>query len=156
MWTGYALEAGFHAYNFDMAAFGKAFTRHTTIRTNLPLKHLDGLRRRWHVDGPTVEASPACVWTTEFYEHVVISLGNWGTIPRMVRMSADQWREHVRRGHLPYRSDCTVCVQAGATGRRHARIEHPAAYVLSADLAGPVKVGGLDPDARGAFPKPFR
>ena len=87
LWTGYALEAGFHAYNFDMAAFGKAFTRHTTIRTNLPLKHLDGLRRRWHVDGPTVEASPACVWTTEFYEHVVISLGNWGTIPRSFTVS---------------------------------------------------------------------
>ena len=156
LWTGYALEAGIHSYNFDMAAFGKAYTRHTTIGTNLPLKHLDGLRRRWHADGPVEERTPSCVWTTEFYEHVVISLRNWGAIPRMIRMSADQWREHVRRGHLPYRSDCTVCVQAGATGRRHARVEHPAAYVLSADLAGPVKVGGVDPDARGAFPKPFK
>ena len=71
-------------------------------------------------------------------------------------MSAEQWREHVRKGHLPFRSDCTVCVQAGATGRRHSRVEHPSAFVLSADLSGPVKLGGADPDPRGAFPKPCK
>ena len=74
----------------------------------------------------------------------------------MIKMSADQWRDHVRRGHVPYRADCTVCVQAGGTGRRHSRLEHPAAFVLSSDLAGPVKLGGVDPDARGAYPKPFK
>ena len=47
-------------------------------------------------------------------------------------------------------------MQAGGTGRRHSRLEHPSAFVLSADLAGPVKVGGSDPDARGAFPKAFK
>ncbi|CAE7486493.1 GIP [Symbiodinium sp. CCMP2592] len=156
LWLEYALEAGLNTYSFDMAAYGKAFSRHTTIGTNLAMKHINGLRARWHTDGPATERSPPSVWTTEFYEQVVIALRHWGTVPRMVKMSADQWREHVRRGHLPYRADCTVCVQAGATGRRHARIEHPNAYVLSADLAGPVKVGGLDPDARGAFPRLFK
>ena len=156
LWTEYALEAGLHTYSFDMAALGKYYTRFTTCGTNLSLGHLNGLRQRWYTDGPVPEKSPSCVWTTEFMEHVVIALRNWGQVPRMIKMSAEQWRDHVRRGHLPYRADCAVCVQAGGTGRRHSRIEHPSAFVLSADLSGPVKIGGTDPDARGAFPKPFK
>ena len=156
LWTEYALEAGLNTHSFDMAGLGKAFTRHTTIGTNLTLRHLDGLRLRWQSDGPTPERSPACVWPTDFREHVALALRDWGKVPRMLKMSAEQWREHVRRGHLPFRADCAVCVQAGATGRRHSRVEHPAAFVLSADLSGPVKIGGVDPDARGAFPKPFK
>ncbi|CAE7239682.1 unnamed protein product [Symbiodinium sp. CCMP2456] len=156
LWTEYALEAGMHTYSFDMAALGKVYTRHTTCGTNLPLRHLDRLRSRLYSDGPVPERAPACVWPAEFLEHVTIALRNWGTVPRMVRMSAEQWKDHVRRGHLPYRADCAVCVQAGGTGRRHARLEHPAAFVLSSDLSGPVKVGGSDPDARGAFPKQFK
>ena len=120
------------------------------------MQHLNGLRARLHVDGPVPERSPPSVWPTEFYEHVLIALVKWFQVPRMLRMSADQWKEHVQRGHLPFRPDCAVCVQAGATGRRHSRVEHPTAFVLSADLSGPVKVGGVDPDGRGAFPKPFK
>ncbi|CAE7838902.1 RE2 [Symbiodinium sp. CCMP2592] len=97
LWTEYALEAGFNSYHFDMAAFGKAFSRHTTIGTNLPLKHLNGLRARWRSDEQAPERSPPSVWTSEFYEQVVIAMRTWGAIPKMIRMSADQWREHVRR-----------------------------------------------------------
>ena len=71
-------------------------------------------------------------------------------------MSAEQWKEHVRRGHLPFRSDCMTCVTAGATGRRNSRVEHPSCVVLSADVSGPLKVPGLDADARGAFPRPHK
>ena len=156
LWSEYALEAGLHTYSFDMAAMGKAFARHTTLGTNLPLRHLNGMRMRWHSDGPVPEKSPACVWPQEFLEQVVLALRDWGKVPRMLKMSAEQWRDHVRRGHLPFRADCAVCVQAGGTGRRHSRVEHPSAFVLSADLSGPVKTGGVDPDARGAFPKQFK
>ena len=156
LWSEYALEAGLHTYSFDMAAMGKAFARHTTLGTNLPLRHLNGMRMRWHSDGPVPEKSPACMWPQEFLEQVVLALRDWGKVPRMLKMSAEQWRDHVRRGHLPFRADCAVCVQAGGTGRRHSRVEHPSAFVLSADLSGPVKTGGVDPDARGAFPKQFK
>ena len=156
LWMEYALEAGLNTYSFDMAALGRAYTRFTTCGTNLALSKLDGLRSRWYTDGPVPEKGPPGVWPTEFWEHVVIALRNWGKVPRMIKMSADQWRDHVRRGHVPYRADCTVCVQAGGTGRRHSRLEHPAAFVLSSDLAGPVKIGGVDPDARGAYPKAFK
>ena len=156
LWSEYAMEAGLHTFSFDMAAMGKAFARHTTLGANLPLRHLNGMRMRWHADGPVPEKSPACVWPQEFLEQVVFALRDWGKVPRMLKMSAEHWREHVRRGHLPFRADCAVCVQAGGTGRRHSRVEHPSAFVLSADLSGPVKTGGVDPDARGAFPKPFK
>ncbi|OLP78075.1 Copia protein [Symbiodinium microadriaticum] len=50
-----------------------------------------------------------------------------------------------------------VCrTMAGATGRRHSRIEHPSSFVMSADVSGPLKVPGLDADARGVFPKPHK
>ncbi|OLP75136.1 Retrovirus-related Pol polyprotein from transposon TNT 1-94 [Symbiodinium microadriaticum] len=156
LWMEYALEAGLRTYSFDMAAFGKAFVRLTTVGTNLPLEHLHGLRARASYGDPPPEPTPPRVWPPEFLEQVTLALRKWGQVPRMLRMSADQWREHVQRGHLPFRADCAVCVQAGATGRRHSRVEHPSAFVLSADLSGPVKVGGVDPDGRGAYPKPFK
>ena len=156
LWSEYALEARLHTYSFDLAAFGKSFSRFTTVGTNLPLQHLQGLRLRAYVDGPIPERSPPRVWPTEFLEQVTIALRNWFAVPRMLRMSAEQWREHVQRGHLPFRADCSVCVQAGATGRSHSRVEHPSAFVLSADLAGPVKIGGTDPDARGVHPRKYK
>ncbi|CAE7795726.1 TY5A [Symbiodinium sp. CCMP2592] len=107
LWTEYALEAGLQTYSFDM-----------TLGTNLHLRHLDGLRMRWHSDG---------------------------SVP-----------VKVRRGHLPFRADCAICVQAGGTGRKHSRVEHPSAFVVSADLSGIMKVAGVDPNGRGAFPRPFK
>ncbi|CAE7254018.1 unnamed protein product [Symbiodinium sp. CCMP2592] len=80
LWTEYAMEAGLSTHCFDMAALGKAFTRHTTLGTNLAMKHLNGLRLRWHSDGPPPVRAPACVWPAEFWEHVVLALRDW--VPR--------------------------------------------------------------------------
>ena len=104
---------------------------------------------------PPVKAPPS-VWSKEFSECVFIAIREQRVSPSMLKMSAEQWKEHVQRGHLPFRSDCMTCVTAGATGRRHARVEHPTCFVLSADVSGPLKVPGLDPDARGAFPRPHK
>ena len=156
LWAGYEQEAGLSTYSFDMAALGKALARYTTIGTNLSLRHLAGLFKAPVADDEPKERSPPSVWTQEFSECVAIAIRSQRTAPRMLKMSAEQWRDHVRRGHLPYRSDCLTCVAAGATGRRHSRIEHPSSFVMSADVSGPLKIPGLDADARGAFPKPHR
>ena len=42
LWTQYAEEAGLVMHSFDMSSLGKALSRHTTIGTNLPLRHLHG------------------------------------------------------------------------------------------------------------------
>ncbi|OLP78092.1 Retrovirus-related Pol polyprotein from transposon TNT 1-94 [Symbiodinium microadriaticum] len=82
--------------------------------------------------------------------------------------SSDRWVVHLFAGerkkdeiyHLELHGytilELDISLKAGGTGRRHARLEHPAAFVLSSDLAGPVKLGGVDPDARGAYPKAFK
>ncbi|CAE7208296.1 GIP [Symbiodinium sp. CCMP2456] len=156
LWIQYAEEAGLTTFSFDMSSLGKALSRHTTVGTNLPLRHLHGLRGRIQPDAQPPVKAPPSVWTKEFSETVSIAIREQRISPRMLKMSAEQWKEHVRRGHLPFRSDCMTCVTAGATGRRHSRVEHPTCFVLSADVSGPLKVPGLDADARGAFPKPHK
>ena len=117
LWEGYEAEAGLTTYTFDMSSLGKALNRHTTVGTNLPLRHLDGLRGRIQRDPHPPQPSPPSVWTREFSENVAIAVRAQRLAPMMLRMSAEQWRDHVRRGHLPYRSDCMTCVTAGATTR---------------------------------------
>ena len=156
MWEAYAEEAALSSYSFDMSSLGKALSRQTTIGTNLPLRFLDGLRGRIQHDALPPERAPPSVWSKEFSEVVAIAIRAQRQTPKMLKMSTEQWREHVRRGHLPYRADCLTCVSAGATGRRHARVEHPSCFVMSADVSGPLKTPGLDADARGAFPKPHK
>ena len=46
LWEGYSDEAGLSTVSFDMSTLGKALSRQTTLGTNLPLKHLDGLKGR--------------------------------------------------------------------------------------------------------------
>ena len=36
------------------------------------------------------------------------------------------------------------------------RVEHPESFVLSADVSGPLREGGSDPNGRGAHPKPHK
>ena len=115
MWEAYAEEAALSSYSFDMSSLGKALSRQTTIGTNLPLRFLDGLRGRIQHDALPPERAPPSVWSKEFSEVVAIAIRAQRQTPRMLKMSTEQWREHVRRGHLPYRADCLTCVSAGAT-----------------------------------------
>ena len=50
--------------------------------------------------------------------------------------------------HIPYRRDCAVCVHGAGLGRRHAGVAHPDAYCMSADVAGPIRTPGRDPESR--------
>ena len=61
----------------------------------------------------------------------------------LCRFDVDEWRLHLQRDHLPYRRDCRVCVER-STGKPHRRVEHPTAYSLSIDTAGPFRTKGLD------------
>ncbi|CAE7259807.1 GIP, partial [Symbiodinium sp. CCMP2456] len=64
-------------------------------------------------------------------------------------MTQEQWMSHVQAGHYPSRRDCLQCVSHGATGHRHARIEHPSLFCLTVDITGPFRTAGEDPGARG-------
>ena len=70
-------------------------------------------------------------------------------VARLAKMDTDtEWKLHVMRNHTPFRRDCSVCVRNAATGRQHRSTSHPAAYVLSMDIAGPIKGRGLSPDGK--------
>ena len=61
-----------------------------------------------------------------------------------VRACKLSWTEHIGNGHVPFRRDCKQCQIASARDRPHRRVNHPQPYVLSLDLAGPMKKGFID------------
>ena len=157
LWRGYANEAGLSMYSLEQGALGHPTRKPTTLGTNLNfLSSLDGLQATQSF-GTWIGLTHALAeWAPGLVTAIVKAVIVQGRVPRMLAMSVEQWRDHVRRGHLPYRRDCLTCVQAGATGRRHSRSEHPDAFVLTADLSGPLKEPGLDSHGRGRAPAKFR
>ena len=61
--------------------------------------------------------------------------------PQLCRFDVAEWRLHLQRDHLPYRRDCRICVER-STGEPHRKVEHPTAYSLSIDTAGPFRAKG--------------
>ena len=53
----------------------------------------------------------------------------------------EPWRRHFAAGHIPYRKDCGVCVQAAGRRRARRKVLHPEAFCLSIDTAGPFCTG---------------
>ena len=156
MWHSYAQEAGLAMYSLEQGALGHQTRKPTTLGTNLvALSYLNGVKTEGDLDPWSGQSHELAAWAPELVEAIVKALIIHGKVPRMLAMSVEQWKDHVRRGHLPFRRDCLTCVQAGATGRRHSKVEHPDAFVLTADLSGPLKQHGLDSHGRGRAPKKF-
>ena len=53
----------------------------------------------------------------------------------------ESFRQHVNRGHLPWRRDCRACLEAAAYHHACRRQKHPHAFSLCLDLCGPYKAG---------------
>ena len=156
MWHSYAQEAGLAMYSLEQGALGHQTRKPTTLGTNLAaLSYLNGLKTEGSLEPWSGQSHELAAWAPELVEAIVKALITHGKVPRMLAMSVEQWKDHVRRGHLPFRRDCLTCVQAGATGRRHSKVEHPDAFVLTTDLSGPLKQHGLDSHGRGRAPKKF-
>ena len=104
----------------------------------------------------STSCAPTCVWAPGLVRAIVVALTFWDRAsyqyPMIRAMSPAQWRSHVNSNHSDYRRDCLTCVLARGTGRRHRRIHHPDSYVLTADIAGPLKPG-LDPTSKGKMGK---
>ena len=54
--------------------------------------------------------------------------------------------------HEVFRKECATCVTSRGTGKQHRRVHHPEAYVLTADVAGPL-AKGLDTTSKGTMGK---
>ena len=164
MWRSFRSIGGHSRADFHMGVFGHQGKRPTTAGTNYPeISQLDGcyavgsgfvppsmLRRsefrKWPPDFGKVVADAvlslhgaSAVSDQELYDIDV-------KVSKLTKEQRLEWKKHLRNDHQPYRSDCSVCINAQATGYQHKRRRHPSMYTLAIDLAGPFKRKGKDMD----------
>ena len=65
---------------------------------------------------------------------------------KLTKEQREAWHRHLLNDHQPYRADCSVCINAQATGYQHRRRVHPTMYTMALDLAGPFRQKGRDMD----------
>ena len=53
----------------------------------------------------------------------------------------EEWYKHIVCGHIPFRRESGECLRAAGRDRPRTRQEHPDAYALSLDIAGPFSPG---------------
>ena len=96
--------------------------------------------------------SPPFVTADDLVKVVGIWCGLLGTgkRPKMFKVtSEDAWRRHILNNHQPFRRDCALCLRNGGVGRQHRATPNPRAYVLSVDVAGPLRRKGRSADGKG-------
>ena len=151
LWKRYREEAQLWVVNFDRLPLGHPTVKPTGGGTNMEgVRCLDGIKATERPPPWTWPSSELATWSTGLCEVIVDGIRSWGGHPRIFKMTEEQWKAHVSRGHLPYRRDCLTCVAGGGVGRRRARVEHPDSFVLMADTSGPLKTPGMDSHQRGA------
>ncbi|CAE7616380.1 TY5A [Symbiodinium sp. CCMP2592] len=159
MWKAYQRLSGFRTVSFDQGAMGGDSVNPTTLGTNINnLLSLDELRVPEGTDLPR-HGPNDYKWAPGLVDAVVVALSFWERdprcaprLPRLQALSPEQWKKHVNSNHADYRRDCATCVMSRGVGRRHRRVHHPEAYVLTADVAGPLSPG-LDPTSKGTMGK---
>ncbi|CAE6931538.1 GIP [Symbiodinium sp. CCMP2592] len=95
------------------------------------------------------------LWAPGFVQAIVYALQRWPCY-RIMKFTQADWEQHVANNHVPYRRDCAVCVHGAGNGRRHHGVVHPDVYCMSADIAGPIRVKGKDPESRNHRPATFK
>ena len=147
MWLSYADEAGLFEVDFNQGPLGHVSDKPTTVGTNLPdLRDLQGLKGE--TKGPWKgDSKQLATWAPGLVEAIALALRKWPQY-KVYRVTPADWERHVANNHIPYRRDCAVCVHGAGVGRRHAGVTHPDAYCMSADVAGPIRTPGRDPEKK--------
>ena len=116
-----------------------------TLGTNIPglILHShqfppDDGKRRHH----------AAKWTPTFKSGLSRAIGSFHGALRLAPMSAAEWSQHQKAGHIPFRRDCAACVSGAAASRAHRKLSHPHVHTLNVDLMGPFKTKGWDATCR--------
>ena len=159
LWKMFEKEFQMRTVSFDQGAMGAASKNSTTLGTNIhSLMSLEELRVPEEQSLPE-RSDRDYVWSAGLVQAIIVALNFWSRdarcAPRLMAMSPAQWRTHVNGNHAEYRRDCAVCVASRGTGRQHRKVHHPEAYVLTADVAGPLNPG-LDATSKGTMGKNLR
>ncbi|CAE7708795.1 unnamed protein product [Symbiodinium sp. CCMP2592] len=164
MWKSFRSVSGITTATFNQGALGHPAVRPTTTAATYPeVLELDGdfdyddgclptsllnreALRKW---SPYFEALMAksivnYVPQSAMDEEEAVSCG--ARLSKLTKEQRDAWMLHLLNDHQPYRADCSVCLNAQATGYQHRRRKQPQLYALALDLAGPYKVRGRDMD----------
>ena len=162
MWKTYQDREGLRVVKFDEGATGGTSKNFTGLGTNVhSLLALNELRIDPDDDLPEKSDQDA-IWSPGLVNAIVVALSFWDRDPRCAprapqlnTLSAAQWKEHVASNHEAFKKECATCVASRGTGKQHRRVHHPEAYVLTADVAGPL-AKGLDPTSKGTMGKNLR
>ena len=164
MWRSLKSVSGMTIATFNQGAVGHQALRPTTIATTYPeVMELNGdfdfeshcvptslldrpPLRRWSPYLESLIARAAVNYTSlpMAVEHEAVECG--AKLSKLTKDQRDAWTLHLLNDHQPYRADCSVCLNAQATGYQHRRRKQPQLYALALDLAGPYKVRGRDMD----------
>ncbi|CAE7441104.1 RE1 [Symbiodinium sp. CCMP2592] len=163
LWRSFRSITSMKKTSFNMGAYGHRSQNPLSIATNYQdLINLNGV---YDYDQSCVPPSLLSqeemnTWSNGFKAlvgqailsdyHEVANLysekDNGVKIGKLTKEQEDQWRNHLLNDHQPYRADCSVCINAQATGYQHRRRSNPSMYTLALDLAGPFKQSGRDMD----------
>ncbi|CAE7544706.1 unnamed protein product, partial [Symbiodinium microadriaticum] len=164
MWKNFSTISGIKEISFYMGSYGHKALRPTTMATTYPaLNQLKqkGQERIRRTPSTLLNQAEMRKWSIPFKEIVAEAIadyhsGRWNEEEEIVnagarvhKLTKDQreaWHRHLMNDHQPYRADCSVCINAQATGYQHRRRLHPTMYTMALDLAGPFKQKGRDMD----------
>ena len=144
-----------HRVRFDQGATGHVRRKPTTLCTSLEeMKELDGLKAKGEpkeelkeeLSERLVQTASWAAWSPGLVAAVKMAFRNFMKGgPKCKRFTVDEWRQHVRQNHVPFRRDCRVCIEEMGQDlphrRRKASEAGESAYVLAVDVIGPFKEG---------------
>ena len=162
LWKSFKSISGMRKVSFNMGAYGHKALRPTTLATNYP--EVISVNNNYNFGSNCVPPSLLSVdelesWSNGFKEIVkgaIVGLRQkYGpsddeltdldaSISKLTRQQKEEWTQHLLNDHLPYRADCSVCINAQANGYQHRRRKTPGLYSVALDLAGPFKQKGRD------------
>ena len=141
----------------EQGALGHTTRKPTTLVTNMTeVKKMHGLRfegtdKQWPEDvSQRVEWSATlAAWApglvaaiaTEAIEAMRVESKVVKALTARERRDIQDWQEHYRGGHFPYRRDCAVCLETTGRDRPRRTVPTPDSFCMSLDLAGPFKPG---------------
>ena len=148
-------DYGLYRVKFDQGATGHVRRKPTTLCTSLEeMRQLDGLRAtgapkeemKKELGERLAQSSSWAAWSDGLVAAVKLAIRNFlEETPSCRRFTMEEWRQHVRQGHTPYRRDCRACVEEMGQDRPHRRRKSSeageSAYALSMDVIGPFKEG---------------
>ena len=144
----FAQRHGLQTVKLDQGACGHNCVKPTTLLTDLEaMKDLDGLRangakEEMHGGEPrsSRQTSMWSAWAPGLVRAIQLAIMKLQDVAsQMKKFSIEQWRQHVRQNHIPFRRDCRLCIEEMGQDLPHRRrrgVGGESVCVMAVDVAG--------------------